>query len=71
MPPPVRITVKPHGTLHVQGPVEIVDSEGNPIVPPPGKVPGLVKFCGCGRSGTKPFCDGSHKQCAPPEQAAS
>ena len=66
MPSPVRITIKPTGSIHVQGPVEIVDSEGQPISPPPAKTPGVVKFCGCGRSATRPFCDGSHKTIEPP-----
>jgi CDGSH-type Zn-finger protein len=71
MTPPVRITIKPLGTIHVEGPVEVVDHQGNPLTPPPSKVEGVIKFCGCGHSATRPFCDGSHKKCAPAEPGGS
>ncbi len=58
---PIRITVKPLGTIIVHGEVRVEDREGNEIPLPVAKNPGMVKFCGCGRSRTKPFCDGSHK----------
>jgi len=38
------------------GTVDIVDSEGNVI-----ETIENPKFCGCGHSQEKPFCDGSHK----------
>lgn len=60
--PPVTITWKPAGPLVVEGAVTVLDNEGRPITPPPAKVPGQVKLCGCGLSATKPFCDGSHKR---------
>jgi CDGSH-type Zn-finger protein len=50
------------GTLVVEGPVTVRDEEGNEIPQPAAKHPGIVKFCGCGLSKEKPFCDGSHKQ---------
>jgi len=61
---PIRVTItwKPSGPLIVEGPVEVRDNNGDPITPPPAKIPGQVKFCGCGQSRTKPFCDGSHKR---------
>ena len=59
---PITITVKPRGTIQVEGPVIVRDLDGNEIPQPPPKHPGIVKFCGCGRSGNKPFCDGSHKR---------
>lgn len=59
---PPRITVKPHGTIILHGPAEIRDPDGNPITPPPFKQPGVIKFCGCGHSANRPFCDGSHKR---------
>jgi CDGSH-type Zn-finger protein len=62
----VTVTVKRNGPIVVAGPVEIRDQDGNPIVPPPAKQPGVIKFCACGRSATKPFCDGRHK--APADQ---
>ncbi len=56
------------GTIIVEGAVEVRDEDGNAVPVPPGKHPGIVKFCGCGKSLTKPFCDGSHKAgMAPPE----
>ena len=61
---PVTIRCRENGPLVVQGPVRIVDHLGNELVPPPGK--GNVALCRCGRSATKPFCDGSHKQGGPP-----
>ena len=51
----------PSGPLIIEGPVVILDNAGDPIEPPPSKIPGQVKLCGCGLSKTRPFCDGSHK----------
>jgi len=53
-----RISVLNNGSVRVEGEFEIVDQEGKPF--------GLagrtrVSLCRCGHSGTKPFCDGSHK----------
>ncbi len=59
---PVVITVKPLGTIVVHGAVLVQDPDGKIIEPPVFRQPGVVKFCGCGRSGNKPFCDGSHKR---------
>jgi CDGSH-type Zn-finger protein len=36
--------------------IDIVDSEGNVT-----QTVENPKFCGCGQSKEKPFCDGSHK----------
>jgi CDGSH-type Zn-finger protein len=58
----VTVTWKPAGPLIVEGHAIILDNEGRPILPPEQKVPGQIKLCGCGMSGTKPFCDGSHKR---------
>ena len=58
----VRVIIKPAGPIHVEGPVTLVDNEGNLITPPPAKIPGLIKLCGCGLSANKPFCDSSHKK---------
>lgn len=45
------------GSIKVTGSVDIVDAEGNVLesIESP-------KFCGCGLSKEKPFCDGSHKE---------
>jgi CDGSH-type Zn-finger protein len=61
MAEPVTIRCRENGPLVVQGPVRIVDHLGNEFVSPPGKQ--NVALCRCGRSATKPFCDGSHKLC--------
>jgi len=55
---PVKILVKNNGSLHVEGEFEIFDQEGNKF-----DVSGrtLVKFCRCGLSQNKPFCDSAHK----------
>lgn len=58
---PVRITIRPSGSIVIEGDVTISDNDGNPLTPPVVKTPGIVKLCGCGTSKTKPFCDGSHK----------
>lgn len=58
----VRITIKRNGPIVVQGEVELVDQEGNPIAAPPAKTPGTMKLCSCGRSANLPFCDGSHNK---------
>jgi CDGSH-type Zn-finger protein len=60
--PPVVITWKPAGPILIEGPVVVRDNAGTELTPPPTKVPGQVKLCGCGCSKTKPFCDGSHKR---------
>ena len=59
--PRVSIRWKPTGPYVIEGPVVVRDNEGNELVPPPAKIPGQIKLCGCGRSQTKPFCDGTHK----------
>lgn len=45
------------GSIRITGTVDFVDAEGN--------VTNTIenpKFCGCGLSKEKPFCDGSHKE---------
>lgn len=58
---PVSIRWKPSGPYVIEGHVIVRDNEGNELVPPPAKIPGQIKLCGCGQSQTKPFCDGTHK----------
>ena len=59
---PVTITLKPAGPIVIEGPVTIVNNAGDVVEPPPTKIPGQIKLCGCGFSKTRPFCDGSHKR---------
>jgi len=56
--PSTKITVTSNGSLKVSGDFEIVDAAGNPYGLQ-GRT--VVSLCRCGRSGNKPFCDGSHK----------
>ena len=67
---PVRITTKPWGPILIQGDVELVDQDGNPLTPPPAKTPGTIKLCSCGHSANRPFCDGTHKTVPRPGEAS-
>jgi len=55
----VRITVNRNGSLRVDGPVELVDHDGNALPTREGKP---VYLCRCGGSTNKPFCDGTHSK---------
>lgn len=57
----VRIRMRPNGPFVVEGPVEIIDSEGAVFQVNPDKP--AVALCRCGESRNRPFCDGSHKSC--------
>jgi CDGSH-type Zn-finger protein len=61
MAEPVVIRCRENGPLVIRGAVTIVDHLGNPFPIPPGK--DNIALCRCGQSNTKPFCDGSHRQC--------
>ena len=53
-------TITPYrdGPLIVRGDFRLVDQDGAEI--DPGR--GTIALCRCGKSGIKPFCDGSHKR---------
>lgn len=51
------IKVRKDGPYLVTGGAELVDHEGRPIA---AKNPENFALCRCGRSQTKPFCDGTH-----------
>ena len=55
----VKITVKPNGPYRVEGPVKLVDVDGNEW-----DLTGKPAFslCRCGGSVNKPFCDGTHSK---------
>jgi CDGSH-type Zn-finger protein len=55
----LRITVRANGPYKIEGPVRVVDVEGNEFVLPKGSA---IALCRCGHSSTKPFCDKSHKR---------
>jgi CDGSH-type Zn-finger protein len=54
----VTIRVRDNGNLKVEGPVTLLDGEGNPIAIPAGQP---ITLCRCGMSKEKPFCDSSHR----------
>jgi CDGSH-type Zn-finger protein len=53
-------TITPYrdGPLIVRGDFRLLDTDGVEI--DPGRT--TVALCRCGKSGIKPFCDGTHKQ---------
>ena len=55
----VRITVRPNGSLRVEGPIVLCDAEGREW-DLAGK--STISLCRCGHSANRPFCDGTHKQ---------
>jgi CDGSH-type Zn-finger protein len=59
---PISIVFKRKGTIIIEGAAIVRDEDGNEVPQPVAKHPGILKLCGCGRSETKPFCDGSHKR---------
>jgi CDGSH-type Zn-finger protein len=57
--PAVTITVRPNGPLRVEGPIKLINTDGNEI-DLTGKP--AVSLCRCGASTRKPFCDGTHSK---------
>jgi CDGSH-type Zn-finger protein len=55
-----KICCNPKGPIIVEGDVNITDKYGRPLSKDTRKK--MHVLCGCGRSLTKPFCDGSHNQ---------
>jgi len=55
------IRMRPNGPLLVEGPVTVLDVNGNPFPLNPDKP--AIALCRCGHSANKPFCDGAHKGC--------
>jgi CDGSH-type Zn-finger protein len=51
-----KITALDNGPYLVKGPVVLLDAEGNEF----RAERKTVALCRCGRSMTKPFCDGTH-----------
>lgn len=51
----LTVTLIKDGPLHLQGPMEILDPEGEPCF-----TGTTVPLCRCGQSQNMPFCDGSH-----------
>ena len=57
----VKIRLRDNGPFVVEGPVSIVDAEGNAFEINPDKP--AIALCRCGASANRPFCDGSHRDC--------
>lgn len=57
----ITIRLRDNGPLVIDGPVRVIDADGNEFVLPNEKP--LLALCRCGQSQRKPFCDGSHKAC--------
>lgn len=55
----VKITVRENGSYLVEGPVRLVDADGNEYDISAKK---RVSLCRCGASTNKPFCDGTHSK---------
>jgi CDGSH-type Zn-finger protein len=54
----VKITARLNGPFRVEGPIKLVDCNGNEW-DLTGKA--AISLCRCGASSNKPFCDGTHK----------
>lgn len=59
----VRIRIRLDGPYVVTGPFVLTDHDGT-VLEPPASDRGNVALCRCGHSGTKPFCDGTHRHTA-------
>ncbi|MEO8636827.1 MAG: CDGSH iron-sulfur domain-containing protein [Gemmatimonadales bacterium] len=57
-----RTVLDLEGHHHIEGTIVVLEEDGPAMTQPETKRPGMIKLCGCGRSETKPFCDGSHKK---------
>lgn len=55
----VTIKARANGPYKVEGPVTVIDADGNEFALPEGS---SIVLCRCGHSRTKPFCDSSHKR---------
>ncbi|HEY4621540.1 MAG TPA: CDGSH iron-sulfur domain-containing protein [Gaiellaceae bacterium] len=55
----VVIKARANGPYKIEGPVRVIDAEGNEFELPEGSA---IVLCRCGHSQNKPFCDSSHKR---------
>jgi CDGSH-type Zn-finger protein len=56
----VTIEVLENGPYIVEGPVDVIDYDGQKIPVPQGRK--AIALCRCGGSVEKPFCDGTHSK---------
>ena len=54
----IKITVADDGPYVIEGGVNVVDQEGNSY-----EQRDVIALCRCGQSNSKPFCDGTHRNC--------
>ena len=58
--PRVEIKAREDGPYRVEGPIRLIDADGNEYdLAERGEV---IALCRCGGSTTKPFCDGTHSR---------
>jgi len=57
----VKIRMRPHGPLLIEGTFTLTDSEGGEFTIDSAKP--AIALCRCGASANRPFCDGAHKTC--------
>jgi CDGSH-type Zn-finger protein len=55
----MSIRIQANGPYIVEGPMTIEDGDGHIITVAEGH---RIKLCRCGHSGTKPYCDGTHRR---------
>ena len=60
----VTVKINDNGPYEIIGPIQLKDADGNEF-----SVEGDQYLCRCGNSGTKPFCDGSHRRAGFQDQA--
>ncbi|MBM4160286.1 MAG: CDGSH iron-sulfur domain-containing protein [Ignavibacteria bacterium] len=58
---PTKITVKNNGSIRIEGDFELYDQTGKKFDLGSRTA---ISLCRCGQSKDKPFCDGSHRECA-------
>jgi CDGSH-type Zn-finger protein len=56
--PKVKVCCNAKGPIIIDGEIEITDKYGRPLGSDKKKKMNVM--CGCGKSASKPFCDGSH-----------
>jgi CDGSH-type Zn-finger protein len=56
----VEIKARHNGPYRVQGPIRLIDADGNEY--DLGEQGEVIALCRCGGSTTKPFCDGTHSK---------
>lgn len=57
----VTIRIRTNGPYVVEGPITLVDAQGNAFPLKMDKP--SIALCRCGQSANRPFCDGTHNRC--------